>query len=363
MFRKMSANAFYKQLEKKLQEKIFSGYYPSGSMLPSESELCGEYQASRNSIRKALKCLAENNLIETSKGIGSSVLSEEERESRPRKTDQLRIMLKEAEFIDAFDRNIMAGVEEFAKANGCIVHSSSSEVPVATLLDDYRKFRFDGLIWVRGSTQSCALAAELQTLKIPQIMIEREVPGVPLVCFDSRSAFSSAVRILKQLGHESVSFVDFNLDSFFAVQRKKSFVEACDFHHCRGNIVILEAIPNADLQPLYNTLNHTTAYLCNAIYYSNLLKAVAACGRKIPGDISVIAVDLNDSMIDKTGCFIRVSLRKMGSLAAELVTRMGRRESVPFVNSIPGEVILGNSIGRNNWTGDGNAGFRPAHSF
>ncbi len=53
--------------------KISDGTYAEGSKLPSESELCDMYKASRTSIRNALQRLEGIGLIDTFKGKGSFV--------------------------------------------------------------------------------------------------------------------------------------------------------------------------------------------------------------------------------------------------------------------------------------------------
>ncbi len=54
----------YYLVECKLKEKIESGVYKPGDVLPVESELCAEYNVSRITIRKALSRLEEEGLIE-----------------------------------------------------------------------------------------------------------------------------------------------------------------------------------------------------------------------------------------------------------------------------------------------------------
>ncbi|SER12585.1 transcriptional regulator, GntR family [Granulicatella balaenopterae] len=57
-----------------LKEKIESGTYPVGSLLPSEHELVANFQVSRETIRKALRNLLEHGYIQKKQGKGSIVL-------------------------------------------------------------------------------------------------------------------------------------------------------------------------------------------------------------------------------------------------------------------------------------------------
>lgn len=57
-----------------LKEAIEQGKFQKGQLLPSENELMKKYEASRDTIRKALTLLAQNGLIQKNKGKGSIVL-------------------------------------------------------------------------------------------------------------------------------------------------------------------------------------------------------------------------------------------------------------------------------------------------
>lgn len=65
----------YQQLQNLIRDDIMSGKYPEGSQMPSESELGDMYQVSRITVRRALKELAKEGLIEVRHGKGTFVKS------------------------------------------------------------------------------------------------------------------------------------------------------------------------------------------------------------------------------------------------------------------------------------------------
>jgi GntR family transcriptional regulator len=67
----------YKQLEEILREKITLGDFPSGSRLPSETQLCDRYDVSRITVRQALDELTREELIQRVQGKGTIVTSQE----------------------------------------------------------------------------------------------------------------------------------------------------------------------------------------------------------------------------------------------------------------------------------------------
>jgi GntR family transcriptional regulator len=63
----------YAQVARDLTESIASGRFPVGSLLPTELELCDHYEASRHTVRAALRELQELGLVSRRKKAGTRV--------------------------------------------------------------------------------------------------------------------------------------------------------------------------------------------------------------------------------------------------------------------------------------------------
>jgi GntR family transcriptional regulator len=63
----------YRQIADELRHKIDSGELPPGAQLPTEDELIATYHASRNTVRGAIKQLANRGMVETLHGKGTFV--------------------------------------------------------------------------------------------------------------------------------------------------------------------------------------------------------------------------------------------------------------------------------------------------
>jgi DNA-binding GntR family transcriptional regulator len=70
------ANPMYRQIAEDLRQQIESGTLAAGSQLPTELELRDRYNASRNTIRDAIKWLANLSLVETRPGQGTFVIED-----------------------------------------------------------------------------------------------------------------------------------------------------------------------------------------------------------------------------------------------------------------------------------------------
>lgn len=65
----------YEEIYNSLLDKIKSGYFKKGDILPSEYDLMKEYDASRDTIRKSLQLLSNKGCIQKHKGKGSIVIN------------------------------------------------------------------------------------------------------------------------------------------------------------------------------------------------------------------------------------------------------------------------------------------------
>ena len=54
-----------------LYKEIQIGKYPSGHALPTEKELCARFDVSRMTLRQAIKLLAEDGIVESTRGKGT----------------------------------------------------------------------------------------------------------------------------------------------------------------------------------------------------------------------------------------------------------------------------------------------------
>jgi GntR family transcriptional regulator len=66
----------YRQILEELRRRIQTGDYPVGSQLPTESDICTEFDASRYTVREALRGLVEMRMVSRRRGSGSVVTAD-----------------------------------------------------------------------------------------------------------------------------------------------------------------------------------------------------------------------------------------------------------------------------------------------
>lgn len=70
---KNTSVSLYRDIAQKIMSDIKNMTYPSGSLLPTESELMEKYSASRDTVRKGLAILKEKDFIDKKQGVGCIV--------------------------------------------------------------------------------------------------------------------------------------------------------------------------------------------------------------------------------------------------------------------------------------------------
>lgn len=67
----------YQQIFSTLKCEIQNGTFPAGSAFPTEAEIMERFSASRTTVRNALKLLHEEGMIESRRGVGTTVCTQE----------------------------------------------------------------------------------------------------------------------------------------------------------------------------------------------------------------------------------------------------------------------------------------------
>jgi DNA-binding GntR family transcriptional regulator len=68
----------YRQIADALRAEIRGGQYAIGTMLPTETELCGRFQASRHTIREALRLVEDAGLVARRQGSGTTIIAQDD---------------------------------------------------------------------------------------------------------------------------------------------------------------------------------------------------------------------------------------------------------------------------------------------
>ncbi|TDC65790.1 GntR family transcriptional regulator [Actinomadura sp. GC306] len=82
----------YTRITAVLRQRITDGTYAPGTRLPSEAALCAEFNVARNTVRRALSALQDEDLITVRPGLGRFV---QDRTAQPRtRSEQIAVNLR-----------------------------------------------------------------------------------------------------------------------------------------------------------------------------------------------------------------------------------------------------------------------------
>lgn len=94
------------EIHEKLQARIFEKEWTLGDKIPSESQLCSEYGASRITVRSAIQKLQAQGLIVTRPGKGSFVIANEINKESSNSSTKLNFSQNEYKYFLEFRRAI-----------------------------------------------------------------------------------------------------------------------------------------------------------------------------------------------------------------------------------------------------------------
>ena len=87
----------YQQVANELIDSIGGGIYPVGALLPTEMELCEQYQISRSTVREALRKLRDIGLISRRRRVGTKVVARATSASYRQPTNSISDLLQYAD--------------------------------------------------------------------------------------------------------------------------------------------------------------------------------------------------------------------------------------------------------------------------
>ena len=208
-----------------LLAKIKSGALKVGDKLPTESELTVLYGVSRITVSRALKELADINLVYRVKKAGTFVNGK-----LNHKNMQLIIPVILAYYDEADE--IMSGMESVTLSHNIFLPRFNSKNNVVRERKILRELldgnNVDGLIaYPCTSRENVDIYAEFLLRGIPVVCIDRFIEGIdtPLVTTDNARCMERIVDELARRGHERIAF--FSLSDKMAITETERFKGYC----------------------------------------------------------------------------------------------------------------------------------------
>ena len=328
----------YKILYKWITDQIYNGTFKYMEKLPSESELCNQFQISRQTVRNAFQELETDGLISRSKGSGSFVAKEVEVFQKEKIIGIL--FTNVGNYISS---KILTGFETvfYPKGYSLLLEQSHNRLENESLfLKKMLNSKVSGLIIesVKSSLPSpyTDLYEQLRLHHIPFVFINNRLCNVdaPSVMWDDEKASYLMTKRLIQKGHTKIAGL-FRFDETQGLNRYLGYIKALkDF-----NIPIQEdfiswyglsgqkeeskrQLKNIDLF-IDDISIQCSALICyNDHIACHVVPYLASKNISVPEDLTVISFDNSNvtKLYDSTRVpSINHPKEKLGEMAANLL--------------------------------------------
>jgi GntR family transcriptional regulator of arabinose operon len=321
----------HQQIRDWIRASIETGRFRPGDKLPSEAELCRQFQVSRNSVRQAISYLVNDGWLESRKGIGTFCLPK----TRQLSQDIGLICYYSGSYI--FPR-ISRGCDRIAHRQGFHILLNQSEYDCEKeneILRRLQKRGVDGIIiepYYRGEGRSNAeLLSEIETSGIPVVLIDNYFPDQDFtrIAMDDHAGGRLAAAYLYDRGHRRIGV--FSDSSYYPKTIRKQ--GALAFLEERGADIAMEWMLDfegpvssgrafAVVDAYFSQARDLpTAFICTSDEESiELYKAAEKRGLRIPADISVISFD-NSNLAELPGISL-TSVNHPGQYMGELAAKI-----------------------------------------
>ncbi|MGC6769344.1 substrate-binding domain-containing protein [Enterococcus sp. LJL128] len=304
----------YQQIADELRAKILSGEYPDGSVIPPELKLQEICQVSRHTIRQAIALLVNEGFLRKEKGSGTYVDDRyKEVGESVKRTKTIGVIT--TYLSDYIFPSIIRGIEEELRTRGySLLLASTSNDPEQErkCLENMLAQQVDGLIVepTKSNQYNPNLSYYLSFKErgIPVVMINScyEEIDLPFISLDDVKAGFLATSYLLEQGLKELALI-VKIDDLQGKLRMKGFIEAFEEENLTfksSNIFTYATGEKAAVvERVVACLEKDTAIqgvVCyNDEIANQLVQQLAAAGKRVPEDFSVIGQD--DSYLSTAG--------------------------------------------------------------
>lgn len=296
-----------------------------GDLLPSQSELCKQFDVSVITVRRALDDVERKGLIFRKKGKGTFV----RKNKMP--VRRCRIFLILSVYVTLHDEFIKGMVEQVRKSSTGLYIHHYSDGDLLSLENTINEFNPDGILWVAPEGKNWPAVAENLRSSGRNVMIFNRIAKNSHLSYVSGNN-AGGIRELTELfighGRKRIAFFGCNPETNYSRLRHEAFTAAVE---SAGPGIETLTVPLANsyqrgsmFAPALEMLKSfkPDAILCSqGELLFDLLPAIRECGLKIPGDVEVGTYNLVPEIFPERE-FIHEIDQKFCYMAAEAVREL-----------------------------------------
>lgn len=338
----MSPSPLYEQIKQILKQQIRSKKLKEGDLIPSENELCEQYNVSSTTVRRALRELVDEGFIRRRPGIGSFVSSE---------SKNLSLLLLILGFEESdwrkhghYFSDLMGGIAKVTwerQAVFAVAHVPTTVQDISgylySMIDDGM---FDGILLRVAGDLDEELLTPFVKRNFPYVAIKRYLPHRKINCVtvdDMQGAFMATEHLIK-MGHRRIGLI---VTQTFAVGRDRYqgyrralqsygipfdpalVIETQDFLEESGNQAAAQLIAMRE--------RPTAIFAPSDVLAFGVYQAVSEAGLRIPEDIAIVGYDdiPAAALVTPPLSTIRTPYFEFGARSAELLLDIITQQQMP----------------------------------
>lgn len=297
----------YAQVESYVRDQIRSGRWKPGRRLPSENQLCKQFDVSRITIRGAMEKLVEEGVVYRIQGRGSYVSDDAGGEPKRYPVgpeamhgELLPVAVLLPRLRGMLTTSLLAGVEQGLAASRyriLLLTTDDDQTREEEKLREAIRAGARGMIVypAEGRTYSEEML-RLTLDRYPIVVIDRYVRGVKThcVCSDHFTGAYEATEHLLRLGHRRIAFVTTPYSRTTSLEeRLDGFRQALnDYGVVLDRSLVLERVESEAIAAfLAANADVTALFAVNEGIGQNAIRAAEASGKRVPADLSVVFFD------------------------------------------------------------------------
>jgi GntR family transcriptional regulator of arabinose operon len=300
----------YEKIYQSLLSQIRSGHLKKGDRIPSEKELCDQFQVSRITSKRALEKLSLDGVVERIRGKGSFVSNILHSESSSSTSSDL-IGLIAPDFSDLFGMQILRTIEKRLaqfKYHLIVKLTYGSQEDEERAIQSLLQLGVKGLIIcpVNGEHYNAELL-HLVYKRFPVVLIDKYLKGIPAcaVYTDNKRASNILTEYLFEQGHQHLAFVSSNEENTTSIEER---LQGFTSTHLNKGLFLnpnhLYTKLSRSIDPVQYESDFTAlkAFVVSnptitgfvaceymiAVFLNSVLKAV---GKSVPQDVEIVCFD------------------------------------------------------------------------
>ncbi len=207
-----TATPLFLQVKNQIYAQILDGNYSLGQRLPTESDLCAEFKASRVTIRKALDELKAERVVSSVQGQGTIVTLDQNVSKNALDTIALIASAHDyffGSFLDTFDQLA-------AQQDALVVYKSDpdpyNEETSTTFKHIHARHIRNCVLWPNLGFHNEGLLERLRLLGINLVFFDHiyESAHADCVTLDNVHAIKTLHTYLKEQGHKQINYIGWN---------------------------------------------------------------------------------------------------------------------------------------------------------